>query len=323
MRFIIISVCVGFLLLCQLSGCDSDVKDEFDNAKDEFDKFFNDPDPKAIETTLKTTIPVGYVASLALSAMAGNVAPNVTVVDGCSTYPCNGLIYIDYDETIYPMPIETNSNGEIIVVGFWTSENTAILSAFFTDINLYTGTFILENVDIFPAARVGTQTKAVFADIDVNVGSDPIFPITLTSDQISFELGRLNTIPPVDEHVSVEEEAWIVDVDNKGTSDDFWDDSYDITGAGQFIGASTSSGSIQQVIFLEVRMSHDCLLNPIDGVSIINDIEVAADETIFGQTLGTAFITFHPECNGKADITAAIGSYSGSFGDSMKLNLSP
>jgi hypothetical protein len=314
MRSIIIPICAGFLLLYQLSGCDS---------KDEVDNFFRDPDPGAIESTLKTTIPVGYAASLAMNAMAGDVAPNVTVVNGCSTYPCNGMLYIDYDETTYPMPIETNSNGEIIVVGLWTDQNTAILSVFFTNINLYTGTFILENVDIFPALRIGNQTKAVYADIEVNTGSNPIFPLNLTSDEISSELDRLNTTLPTDEHVSVEEEAWIVDVDNNGTSGDFSDDLYVITGAGQFVGASPSSASIDQVIFLEVRMSHACLLNPTNGVSILNEIEVSADQTIYGLTLGTAFITFHSECNGTAEITAAIGSYIGSFGDSLTLNLSP
>jgi hypothetical protein len=326
MRFSVVSLCGVFILLSQLNGCDS---------KDDFDDFFKDPDPAAIESSLKTAIPVGYASSLAMNAMAGDLATNVSIVNklctsDSSTYPCSAWIAITYDPDTYPMPVETGSSGEIIVVGLWTSIDTAILSVFFTDLDIYTGSFRLYDVDIFPVVRTGNVVTAVYADIDVNVGSTPVFPLTLTSTEIDFQKDRFtNTsppnppLPPDDSQVSVEEEAWIVKVDCNSTTMDFNDDTYTINGAGQFVGASTSSASIQQVVFLGVQMSSACTLNPTEGLSIINDIAVSTDTSTYVETLGSALFTFHRECNGEADVTAAVGSYVGSFGDSLTLNLSP
>ena len=326
MRLLIISLCIGILLLSQLGGCDS---------KDDVDNFFKDPEPAAIESTLKTAIPVGYAASLAMNAMAGDQAPNVTIVNnqctsGPASYPCSAWISIVYDQANYPMPVETGGSGEIIVVGLWTSIDTAILSVFFTNLNLYTGSFILYDVDIFPVVRTGSLVTAVYADIDVNVGATSVFPFTLTAAQIAAEENRFAStsppnppLPPNDSQVRIEEEAWIVDVDNNSTFANFSDDVYTINGAGQYIGASAASASIQQVVFLSVRMSPACVFNPTDGFSIINDIEVSPGSSIYGLTLGSVLISYHAVCDGTADITAAVGSYVLSIGDSLILNLSP
>lgn len=325
MRPNIVSLCIVIIFLIHLNGCGS---------TDEVEKFFQDPDPVAVESTLKTAIPVGYASSLAMNAMAGDEAPNVSIINKlCASdsteYPCSAWIAITYDPSSYPMPLETGS-GEIIVAGLWTSVNSAILSVFFTDIDLYTGSFQLYDVDTFPVVRTGNVITAVYADIDVNVGSTPVFPFTLSLDEINFEEERFAGasppdpwLPPDDSQVSVEEEAWIVDVDSNFTTDDFNDDIYMINGAGQFVGVSESSVQIRQIVFLGVIMSCSCILNPTDGLAIINDISVSDDPFVYGETLGSALFTFHEGCDGEVKVTAAVGSYIGSSGDSLPLNLLP
>jgi len=58
-------------------------------------------------------------------------------------------------------------------------------------------------------------------------------------------------------------------------------------------------------------------------LAIINNIEVSADTSVYSKTLGIVLFTFNTECDGKTDVSAAVGSYIGSINDSLPLNLSP
>lgn len=58
-------------------------------------------------------------------------------------------------------------------------------------------------------------------------------------------------------------------------------------------------------------------------LAIINDIEVYADTSFYGETLGRVLFIFNTECDGETDVSATAGSYIGSINDSLPLNLSP
>ena len=52
MRMLFVHLCIGLLLILQIGGCGSS------GGVDDVEDFFREPDPAAIESTLKTTIPV-------------------------------------------------------------------------------------------------------------------------------------------------------------------------------------------------------------------------------------------------------------------------
>lgn len=279
--------------------------------------YFKDPETEPVIHTIIASSAIGYCSSLAVSVMAGEQFPGVYSTKSCSDYPCASLIFADLNNDI-KLPFTEDQSGQIVIAGLWTAVNEGILTLFFYNIDLGTSTLTLKNVHTFPVTEQDGKLLAVFAGMDINLGSNPILPVELDLSQgeITFELERLDLDKPNDISVAVEQHAYFIQVDQEGTPDDLSDDYFTITGGGQLIEVTDNKGGVIQQALLDVLIENTCLMNPTNGYALIKNTS-AGGNTL--PELGTAIFNFHSQCDGMADISLATGVYILSNGKSIPL----
>ena len=268
--------------------------------------FFRDPSAEPIKTALRTAIPLAYAASVAMASVNGSPPPNALVAGTCSSFPCTALVAISVDDRAVPLPFEPYGGGQILVAGLWTSPEAAILTVGFVDLFVGGSLLRVRDVSTFPAQVAATGLKIVYASIDVNVKTGPTYPGDLTPEQIDALFLRLSVTPSEDPAANVGLNAWVVDVDDGGTPDDFSDDTYTLTGGGEYVEASSGSGRILQLAMVGAVMAPGCAINPVEGLAVLNDTGASTSSV---PVLATALIQFEPACTGKVKVLAATGNY--------------
>ena len=282
-------------------------------------EYFKDPETDPVVHTVKASSAIGYCSSLAIAVMSGENLPGVYATKSCSNFPCAALIFADLSSEIN-IPFTDDQNGQIIIAGIWTAANEAILTLFFYDIDIGTPGFTLRNVHTFPVAeQYNGEVIAVFAGMDINLGSNPIFPVELdlSEGEINFELERLDMESPNDIYVAVEQHAYIIGIEQNETIGNLADDSFTITGGGQLIEVVDNRGGIIQQALLNVLVENDCQANPKSGYALIKNTSAGGSSI---PELGTATFNFHSQCDGMADISIATGIYIRSNGKSIPLD---
>ncbi len=111
-------------------------------------------------------------------------------------------------------------------------------------------------------------------------------------------------------------DAWVIDRNDRGTPA-VSDDTYTISGGGQYIGASSGSVSVLQLGMANVVMGPNCPLNPDSGFAVLNELATASSNLV----IATALISFHSSCDGSAKVAGATGNYLLANGKPMPLNL--
>ncbi|MBD3391859.1 MAG: hypothetical protein GF418_07365 [Chitinivibrionales bacterium] len=285
------------------------------------DEIFEDPDLTPVRKVLLTGLPLGYACAIAMWTVQGDTVPGATISGDCSTFPCNAVVTIDVDCTgIVPPGIGEDQS--IVVAGLWSDTNQAFLSVFPVGIEPASGSFSLTNVFTVPVMVESSIVRVVYASEDVNPGSDTVLNVSLTDSQKQAELTRLETRPPADTSVVVEQEAWIVDVDAKGTAGVLSDDVITVMGGGQFVEVGAEKAYILQVTVLFVQTEMSCMKNPFDGLVMSRNTGVTESEMIGTKPLiGTVLFVFHEECDGRVDVPLATGVYVTASGSSYSLNL--
>jgi hypothetical protein len=192
----------------------------------------------------------------------------------------------------------------------------------FSDFDIQYGQLTIYDISTFPVQQYAGELLCAYADIDINKGSDTLFTIDISDDQIDFELNRLKNIPSFDSTVSVEEVSWYVTVNNRNTISEMNDDIYSIAGAGQYVELVNSDVEILQVIFVDVKMKPECILNPLSGVGFIKTTGVSEGNAFNLPTMGTVGYDFHDECDGRAYVFVATGNYIRFNAKTVKIDLS-
>jgi hypothetical protein len=286
----------------------------------EFEEYFHVPETESITDALKTSAIIGYSVSTAMSVMEGHHLSNVRIKTVCSGYPCVSVMLIRIDDT-YPFSFAPGEAGEVIVAGLWADEGTAILTLLLTDFNIHTSTFRLKNIHTIPVIRTfdGKITVA-FAGMDINLNqqSDDLLEFNLLTQEIESEFARLDNPLPADEYIAVKQNAWVIEIDQKNTPDDLWDDSFTITGGGQLAEVAGNTAEVIQQGMVDVILDQICPLNPVYGHALIRKINT--EDSRFPE-LGTAILEFHDNCDGKAEVLLATGAYIGSNGKSIRLDM--
>ena len=184
-----------------------------------------------------------------------------------------------------------------------------------------TSRYGVEKVATFPVNKKETGITIVYCSGDINIQTDPTDPNELSDEEIQTELDRLNTEPPTETEVALKMDAWIVELQDQGTPDDFSDDIYVISGGSQYINVSSNSGTILQLGLVLAMMTPDCNLNPTSGFGVIQEISASSGENPDPPILGQATLHFHSECDKKLRIGAATGNYICSVGKKIELDL--
>ena len=193
-----------------ISSCRKDVDNPL---KD----WFQDPPVSPITQTIKTVVPVGYAASVAMLTLKGYVIPNTKVTKTKSST----LIYIN-TSTDYPYTFKGDQYGQMIVAALQVDENTALVSVFFTDMDIEVGSFRLLNVIAFPVVydAINQKITAIYTSMDINLGSNQDIGLDLTQEEIDADLEKLDNQRSDINEVAVAQNAWIIDIYHQGTFND-------------------------------------------------------------------------------------------------------
>lgn len=276
---------------------------------------FKDPSGEPIKAVVRTTVPLAYAASVAMSSVTGSTPLNAKVnYTTCTTSPagCVAMITITDDDSVVPLQLVPGT-GTITVYGYWASPTQAIFTVSFSK-DAGSNLFPVHNISLFPVLKNGSSLKIVYANVDIN--STVKDPGTLTPEEIDAVFMKLGLTASSEASTNVSMDAWIIDRNDRNTPD-VSDDTYSISGGGQYIEGSSGSVSVLQLGMGVVVMGSDCLLNANSGLAVLNEMASSSSDIV----LATAVIIFHSMCDGKADILAAAGNYLLSNGKSIPLNL--
>jgi hypothetical protein len=291
-------------LMTALSSCGRD-----DNI---FHYSFRDPGTRPIKAVIRTTVPLAYAASVAMSSVTGSTPPNATIISNtCTTSPndCAAVITINDDNSTVPLQL---TSGSITVFGYWSSPTQAILTVTFSG-DAGSALFPVHNVSIFPVSKHNNSLLIVYANIDINATVRN--PATLTTAERNSAFLKLGTTASNEASANVNMDAWVITADDQSTPD-VSDDTYSISGGGQYIDAGSGSASVLQLGMANVVMSA-CALNPNSGYALLNELESSSSSLV----LATALFSFHPACDGNAKVAGAAGNYLLANGKSIPLNL--
>ena len=292
---------------------------EIDNP---IDDWFQDPPVSPITRTIKTVIPIGYAASLVSMDMRGLKSPAIKSEKQKSAT----LLYIDTN-TDYPYKFKGDTYGQMIVAYISADENTALVSIFFTDMDVVTGSFTLLNVVAFPVIydEFEDKTTAVYVSMDVNLGSNLDIGLDLTSSEIEESLLKLENERTEINEVAIAQNAWIIDVYHQGTYDDLYDDKFKIYGGQQAVAVENyeteSSAGVLQMAMINTEFSSDCLKNPTSGYVFMQDVEVATSTNSSDIVFGHVFYEFTPDCDGRVLVDIATGNFIFAIGKELDLGL--
>ncbi len=288
--------------------------------------WFQDPPVNPVSETIKTVVPVGYAASIAVMHMKGYSIPNLKTGKQKSA----NLLYINTDSDDYPYKFKGDTYGQMVVAYVQTDENTALVSVFFTEMDVVLGSFELQNVIAFPVIydEINDKITAIYASVDINIGSNSDIGMDLTSTEMEESLGKLENERVYDRtlaHIAVEQNAWIIDVYHQGTFDDFYDDKFKIYGGKQAAEVGgyevESSAGVLQMAMIDVEFSSDCVRNPTNGFVFMQDVEVASSSNSSDIVFGHVFYEFHPSCDGEILVDFATGNFLFAIGKELDLGL--
>jgi len=288
--------------------------------------WFQDPPVNPVTETIKTVVPVGYAASIAVMHMKGYSIPNIKTGKQKSA----NLLYINTESDDYPYKFKDDTYGQMVVAYVQTDENTALVSVFFTEMDVVSGSFSLQNVIAFPVIydEINDKITAIYASIDINLGSNSDIGLDLTSAEMEESLGKLENERVYDKtfaHIAVEQNAWIIDVYHQGTFDDYYDDKFKIYGGKQAAEVGDyeveSSAGVLQMAMIDVDFSSDCVRNPTNGYVFMQDVEVASSTNTSDIVFGHVLYEFHPSCDGEILVDFATGNFIFAIGKELDLGL--
>lgn len=280
----------------------------------ESDKYNQKPELESLRQGLKTSVAIGYCASIVHAAINGDPLPgNVLYTPG------TGLIYIHISND-YPLPFNSNI-GDIAVAFLW-NDNAGVMTILFADINIIGGEIKLYGLHTIPIIKKDGDLLAIFAkqDIIVGYGSDTILDLSnITSIVFNTEIDRLNAQKPSDTFVAAKQNVWFINIDQNNTNSYMYDDNITITGGGQIAEVKGATGGIIYHAMIDAKVNYStCTLNPISGYALSQNFKAGGEPYI---DLGSTLLSFHNNCDGKAHIDLCTGKYLNYNGKDISLDL--
>jgi len=316
MRLIKLSLAILLILSfsCRKKEIENPIKD-----------WFQDPPVAPITKVIKTVVPIGYAASAVVMDMKGIKSSSIKSVKEKGA----NILYVN-TATDYPYKFKGDEYGQMVIAYVQTDINTALVSVFFTEMNVTVGSFELQNVIAFPIVydELTDRTSAVYASIDINLGSNSDIGLDLTSSEIDQKLNKLNNervYEKTNTDIAIAQNAWIIDIYHNGTFEDVYDDNMKIYGGQQAVEVqdyqSESAAAVLQMAMIDVDYSLDCIENPTNGFVFMQDVEVASSDHDSDIVFGHVFYEFTPDCDGRVLVDIATGNFILSMGKELDLGL--
>jgi len=276
---------------------------------------------ESLRDGLKISAVMGYCASLANTLFRGDPLPDNVVYNSIHTdYNAgSGILLVEINEE-YPLLFH-DEVGQIIIAGTWNEDLDGVISVLLSDINLFSGKVEFIGFHTIPVIYQDESgnilTVLAEQDIIVGEGADTLLNLSFSKPQFDLELVRGSRDKPDDPFVAVKQNVWFVEIDQNGTASNLYDDLYILNGGGQIVESRAISGGILYHALLNTHIDYrSCLLNPIDGMALIQNLKAGSF-----LDLGNALLEFQDNCDGFVRISFASGKYFISTGSYIPLNL--
>jgi hypothetical protein len=305
--------CCIFIVLLVAGGCEDTGR---------FKDFLRPVPVKPLSGVIRTAVPIGNCAMLAMAEQMGATVPceKITIGSGFS------MLRITPDGE-FPLVYLDASCREIRILRFSAGDDFAILSLFFIyDDPGPAGKKVLE-VHTIPASIEDGIVRSVFASQDIYVRDNLELNLHMEPAIICFEQDRMESPEPETAEAAIGQNAWMIEVDPAGTWDLFADDAYRITGGEQDVSVLTGSTgnetSILQLAMIGTLMNPECIEAPVEGYALLHEIGVATgpEQSPEDLVMGTVLYRFDSPCSGQIFIPAATGNFITSTGKKVDLRL--
>jgi hypothetical protein len=175
-----------------------------------------------------------------------------------------------------------------------------------------------KHVSAFPVIRtLDNDLRIVYAKVDIDIATGPADPNGLTQEKKEVQLELINITASDEPSVNMDMDAWVIEVDEKGTLD-FSDDTYRVSGGGQYIEVKPDAVSALQLGMANVVMRPACEINPASGLAVLNETASATSQTV----VATAALSFDTSsCDGRVKVIGATGNYLLSNGKTVLLDM--
>ncbi|MFC2115654.1 hypothetical protein ACFLTU_04225 [Bacteroidota bacterium] len=304
---------IVIVLLLAITGCEQSGK---------LNDFFRPAPVQPLAEVIRTSIPIGFCAMVAMADQLGYSIPYDRIPAGDDL----SLIRIT-PAGEFPLLYLDKACKEILILRFSADDEFSILSIFFIeDLPVSSLDRILEFHTI-PVMLDEGKVKAIFASQEIYVRDSVELHLKMGPGDIRIELDRLEEPRPESTEAAIEQNAWIIDADPAGTWNLFSDDIYTITGGEQDISVLnerfSSETGIIQLAMIETQIHPDCILAPRDGFSLLREISVSTgpENSLEDMVLGTVLFRFVDECTGQVEIPLATGNFITSTGKKVNLEL--
>ena len=269
-----------------------------------FKEYNQRPELESLQQGLKTSVAIGYCASVVIAAVEGQELPGNVVYDKNA-----GLIYIKIDNS-HPLPFNKNI-GDIVIAFTW-SGRAGLMSVLFANIDLLGGNIKLYGLHLVPIMKQNDEGEvcAVFTkqDIIIGNGSDTLLDMSNITDIVfNTKINQLNSEKPDDAFVAVKQNVWFINIDQNQTYSNVYDDNITISGGGQIAEVKGTSGGVIYHAMIEAKINYSiCNMNPVDGLAFSQNFEIGGEPEI---DLGNSLLSFHSTCDGKAHVVLSTGKY--------------
>jgi hypothetical protein len=250
------------------------------------------PDAKEVvhplESTLGTAVPAAFVSTLAMSALGGTASPCATVVTppASNGHPVRVDIHLGPG---CPIPFDAEQNGTFVVTGVWTPE-LAVFASDFTQVEHGERELLVLKIGVMTVVRRAAHLL------------------------ISYQQQDVETSAGASTSARLEQTAWVVDVDTRGT-ETLSDDRLTVSGGDQSllaVAGARQQGDVTQVAVGNAVFSAGCRKNPTQGIAVVQRAGTEGG--------GMLLFTFHSSCDGRADVTGAMTPYALMLGESVPLD---
>lgn len=279
------------------------------------DELTQEPELGPLNHGFKSSAAIAYCVSLATRAFQNETLPSNVIFNKTTTsgYSGSGLLYVSVTKE-NPMPLNKEI-GDVVIAGLWDG-NAGVISIVFADLDILSGDSKFYGIHTIPIIKqTNGEIVTLFAEQDIVIGegSDTLLQLGLSKAKFNTELDRLDSEKPGDVFVAVTQNVWHITLDqNIGQP---LQTTYEVTGGGQILSASNTSGGIVYHAMINTRFSFDeCSLNPLAGTAFIQNIQAGS-----ALDLGNILLEFHSSCNGKAEVKLATGKYLGVNGKDIRL----
>ena len=247
------------LFMLVFAGCEQWERDAGD-----IREFFRTPPVEPIISTLHTAQSVGYFSTIAMTDHLGYEVP-------CDNrFELGGNVIIHQsNKGVYPWEGSGPSYRDIFIIAYGVDDDMVIINIIYVAEDPATEKLFVDQISTIPVLLDEDLIKAVYASNDISIRDEYDMDLNLSPADIEFEIERSEMPVPEETNIAIQQDAWIIEIDQGDSWTDLSDDSYTITGGEQEAAVITDhSGNatrVLQLAMIGIHISNECIVCPTEG----------------------------------------------------------